>query len=236
MTVDINFFSANELGDRCAEEASKKDPKRRDDRFCYELVKRAFGLEDGEALNRTYSIYVKIWSKSWIRNPQQFDSQSYTAEDFIHMAFFKVYTEIKGSRFASFPLLNPFLSYLHTTLVRLVAEYLRRQKGRQELNTSNTDEALPDWFENFPSIYDLSNDVEKRDIMRQIRERIYVLLPAEKDQQLLKCRAEGMTRAEIVAAYPEWWPDENAVRVDWQRICRKLGNDPGLRGLGNDLL
>ena len=68
MTIELNYFSSNDLANRCTEEASKKDAKRRDDRFCYELVRRAFGLEDHDALDYVFNIYVKIWSncRSWL--------------------------------------------------------------------------------------------------------------------------------------------------------------------------
>ena len=147
MTADMNFFSAQDLSLRCAEEASKKETKKRDDRFCYELVRRAFGLEDGEALDRVFNIYMKVWSQYWIWNPSQFDSQAHTAEDFLSITFSKVYYEIKGNRFADFPLLNPFLAYLHKTLRHVVAEYLRRQKVREKIDSYNTDDDFSDLLE-----------------------------------------------------------------------------------------
>lgn len=235
MTVNIDSYSVADLGGRCAEEASKRDAKKRDDRYCYELVRRAFGLQDGDALNQVFNVYVKIWSKFWIRDPRQFDSHPLTADDFISITFNKVYSEIKGDRFVDFPLLNPFLAYLHITLRRVVAEYLRRQKGREEINSSNTDEDKPDPIDNISDDDNPSDEVEKRDLKQKIYGRVRLILPDEKVWALFQCRINGMSRAEIIAAFPHWWPDENTVRVDWQRILRKLGSDPGLGGLLDDL-
>lgn len=236
MTVDVRAFSDDDLSRRCAEEASKKDAKKRNDSFCYELVRRAFGLEEEEAMRHVYYIYVHIWSTRWIRNPHQFDSHPLTAADFIHIAFNKVRLEIKGRPFANFPLLNPFLAYLHTTLVRVVAEYLRKRKGREEINSSDTDEDKLDPRDNIPSADDPSDEVENRDLKQKIRERIKFLLPEEKDWTLYECWSNQMSRADIVAAFPNWWPTEDSVRKDVQRIVhRKLGSDPILRDLLDQL-
>ena len=66
MTTLFPQMSLDHLTDRCKEESAKRDASKRDDRFCYELVRRAFGLDDQDALNRVFNIYMAIWSQFWI--------------------------------------------------------------------------------------------------------------------------------------------------------------------------
>lgn len=231
--MDPQHVSLEDLADNCAEESSKRDPQSRDDRYCYELILRAFGLEDHEALGFVLTIYKSVWSKFWIRDDPIFNSDVFTADDFKSIAFFRVYQQIKGADFHNaFAALNPFLSYLRVTLVRTVAAYIRSPEGQRRYVHSNPDEESGDMFEQFPASSNPSREVEKKLHRQAIEQRIRFLLPDEKDWFVFECWLnQRLSRAEIVREFVTRWNeekdtfDENAVRVTLQRIRRRLMKD-----------
>ncbi len=238
MTMELDLVPPAQLAQRCAEESSRRNPQQRDDRFCYELIRRAFGLEDEFALGFVFDIYMTVWSKFWIRDAQSFEAQMVTADDFKSITFQKVYRQLKGAPFNSFTSLNAVLAYLRKTLARTIAEYNRSLAARQPIARVRSADAedQPDSEEIIPSAENVSEDAEKKLIWEKIEGRVYFLLPDEHDQVLFDCWAkQQLSRAEIVSEYGHMWPDENAVRVALQRIRRHLLKDVILRALLKDI-
>ncbi len=238
MNMELDIVPHGHLAERCAEESSRRDSRQRDDRFCYELIRRAFGLEDEVALGFVFNIYITIWSKSWIRDTQSFESHAVTADDFKSITFQKVYSQLKGAPFSSFTSLNAVLAYLYKTLARTIAEYNRSLAARQSVARAHpaVDEDRPDAEENIPSAENVSEDAEKKLTWEKIEHRVYFLLPDKNDQVLFDCWAkQQLSRAEIVSEFGQIWADENAVRVALQRIRRHLLKDVTLRDLLNDI-
>lgn len=231
MNTEVYPLTSDRLALRCAEESSRRDPQSRDNRFCFELVRRAFGLEDNYALGLVLSIYRDVWSRFWIRDAASFETQAITADDFKSIAFQKVYHQIKGNRFSSFSSLNAVLAYLRKTLVRTVAAYYRSLEARQQFVPSTLENGT-DSLENIPSMDNPGEEAEKNLTWQAVEQRVYVLLPNEPDRILFGCWArQSLSRAEIVSQFGAHWPDENAVRVALQRIRRRLVKDAVLRDL-----
>lgn len=236
MNPELPMFSPDQLSDRCAEEASKKDARNRDDQYCFELIRRAFGLEDNYSLSLVLNIYKTIWTKSWVRNPQMFDTHPVTTDDFKSIAFFKVYQQIKGGHFDSFPSLNSVLFYLNKTLVRVIAAYYRSLEMRQYRKTVNETPDAPDPLEYTASSENLSQDVERNLAWQDVQKRVDFLLPHEADRTLFDCWAkQNLSRAEIIQTYGRFWANENEVRVALQRIQRRLFKDTLLHDILKDL-
>src|SRR5829696_6517365 len=129
--MEINPIPTDVLAHQCAEEALKKHAANRDDNFCFELVRRAFGLDDHFALGFVFDIYKDVWSRFWVRTPNIFDSQVLTVDDFKSIAFARVYNQVKGSAFDGFTSLTALLAYFHITLARTIAQYLRSPSAKQ---------------------------------------------------------------------------------------------------------
>jgi hypothetical protein len=239
MTTELSHYRDDELAARCEEEASKKIHQNRDDRFCYELIKRAFETKEEYTLGLVLNIYRNIWSKSWIRNPASFDSHANTADDFKNEAFFNVYRSIcrKNVEFdALFKSLSSFLAYLYTTLVRLIAEDLRTHPLEHRSPSLEKEDDLPE-TERFRAENDTAEEAEREVILKQVDDRVRALLPNEPDKILFDCWIhQDMSRSEIVREYRSYWSDENAVRVALQRIRRRLHQDPTLYQLLQSLV
>jgi hypothetical protein len=233
MGTELHHFSLEALADNCIQESSKKNPQSRDDRFCYELVLRAFGLEDHEALGLVLTIYKSVWSRFWIVDEPVFNAYVFTADDFRSIAFFKVYQQTKGSDFHSaFTALNPFLAYLRITLVRTVAAYIRSPDARRRYVHSKPEQEVADMLEQIAAPDNPSHEVEKNLQRQAIEQRLHFLLPDEKDRFLFDCWLNRkLSRSEIVREFVARWDeekntfDENAVRVALQRIRRRLMKD-----------
>lgn len=234
--IDLSFFATEVLAQNCAEESSKKQVASRDDRFCFELLRRAFGLDDHSALGYVLNIYKDVWSRFWVHNTHVFDNQVVTVDDFKSIAFARVYQQLKGSAFDGFSSLTPLLAYMKVTLVRTVAAYLR-SSASQQWRVNLTGDNDSDLLENLPADDNPRVESEKNVIRQEVDARILQLLPDENDRLLLDLSwSQNLSRADIVAAYPTIWESEDAVRVALQRIKRRLYKDPGLADLLKGLL
>lgn len=174
MNEQLHLLPSSHLASRCVEETSRRDRQSRDERFCYELVKRAFELEDHDALGFVLNIYKDVWSKFWIRDAQAFESRAITMDDFKSVAFLKVYHQLKGGNFDSFPSLNAFLSYLRTTLIRTVAEYYRSTEARHSSihSVNGADEEATVLLERIASNDNTSERAEKNIMWQEIEKRV----------------------------------------------------------------
>ena len=105
--MKLDHFPTDDLASRCAQESSKQLNMSRDDRFCFELLRRAFGMEDHYALGHTLNIYKDVWSRRWVHDTYLFENQFVTMDDFKSIAFYQVYDRLKGGGFDSFPSLSP---------------------------------------------------------------------------------------------------------------------------------
>ena len=196
-----NTIPTDVLANRCAEESSKKRAVSRDDQFCFELVRRAFGLDDHYALGHVLNIYKDIWSRFWVRDVYAFETEALTVDDFKSIAFMRVYHHVKGTAFDGFSSLTPLLAYFRVTLARTIAHYLRSSKGRQNVTQYLNDDDADDVLENIPSPENSSADAEKKIIQQEIDKRIAYLLPDEDDRLLFDLHyKQSLSRAEIVAA------------------------------------
>ena len=228
MNVELQHVPHNHLAERCAEESTRREAQQRDDRFCFELIRRAFGLEDHDALGYVFQIYISVWSWFWIRNVAAFETHALTADDFKSIAFQKVYRQLKGGSFNSFSTLNAILAYLRTTLVRTIAEYYRSLEAQYAQKSDDID--MQEAEEYIADDENVSEQTEKKLAWEAIEQRIAFLLPDQADRILFICWAKQQrSRSEIVSEFGMYWEDEDAVRVALQRIRRHLYKDPSLR-------
>ncbi len=235
--MEIDLIPTDDLANRCVEESLKKQPARRDDNFCFELVRRAFALDDHYALGHVLTVYKDVWSRFWIRDANLFDTQSLTIDDFKSIAFMLVYQHLKGKAFDGFSSLIPLLAYFRVALVRTVAQYLRSSKHKQLLWQLTLNDDPNELLETIPAPENPRVESEKNIVRQEVEKRIAYLLPDENDRLLFDCWAkQNLSRSEIVAVYSHIWGNENAVRVALQRIRRRIINDPPLNDLLGELL
>jgi hypothetical protein len=244
MDEDVRSFPADLLAQLCAEKSFKRantssaGKRGNVDNSCFELIRRAFKLEDGYCLGLVLDLYRRIWSKLWIRNPYLFEQTPLTADDFTSISFMNVYRLFRGDGFDSFHSLGPFLVYLRRALVRTIAEYNRAVRSRPTRVENSLDSSDSDPIEQIAAEDNLQKDVEDNLLRQAIEERIAVLFPDPKDRFFFDCWAkQDLSRAEIVEEYVTRWQDADPtfdvddVRVTLQRIRRHLLKDPILRKL-----
>jgi hypothetical protein len=241
MIPDPVSISADDLAERCAAKSFRKPQQGvadAADRYCFELLRRAFGREDDACLAHVLRLFRDRWSRLWIRNPTAFERHPLTADDFTSMTFAKVYRLYRGEKFAAFDSFGPFLAYLRKALVRTIAEYNRSAMSQQARTRSDSDTDDLELFEQIAGDDRLQDEVEDKLLWQQIERRVEARLPDEKDRFFFDCWAKyDLSRAEIVREFRRRWPDdgaafdENAVRVALQRLRRHLLRDATLLSL-----
>jgi DNA-directed RNA polymerase specialized sigma24 family protein len=237
MDSEIQALSADLLAQRCAERPphTRQPAPTAADRYCLELLRRAFGGTDEYALGLVLDLYQRVWSRQWIRDAAAFDHQAQTADDFRNIAFFNVYETLKGTDLSGFTSLTPFLSYLYKSVIRTVAASFRSKRSRQaQVRPDDTQDTQ--YWEQIAADQDVHGEVEKKLLWQSIEQQIATILTDEKDRFLFECRAkQDLSRAEIVREFTARWPDltfdSESARAALQRIHRHLVKDKKLRAL-----
>ena len=216
-------MSDQSLYDRCLEETQQwRRRQQQDNRFCFELLRRAFD-ESQEAWLYAYSYCLERCRIFLYAHPSISlvdEPLDYLCNDVIVRIW-----RAKNQSFGDFNTLREFLQYLKRTAHNCVHDLLRGQGNRSVEQT----EHLAD-----PSatIFDLENVSEEfwqylfdalSEIARDDGEAIRYPMLLE-----LKYRL-GYKNQEIVERFPELWSDTNTIRVDRQRIFRHLQGDTELR-------
>ena len=212
-------YSVAELALRCQEETARfgrREPS--DDRFCFELLRRALGQGLSEAFGHVFRIYqAQVYA--WVLRDSRFVRTAETAEYFVNQALSNFYFALRGAKFARFPALANALAYLKMTTHSVITQFLRDSAAPPtEPEEAAAASGAPD-----PAL-------EQRLDAQALWERICAHLPDERSQHLAHCVfVQEMRPREIVRAFPQQWQSEREVTVALYRIRVALRADPELR-------
>jgi hypothetical protein len=210
------------LAGRCREETDKfARRERHDDRFCFELMRRAFAEGVHEAFTHIFQIY-EPQVLSWVRRDTRLIRTGETAEYFANQALTNFYFALRGPRFARFPSLQKVLSYLKVAAYSVVTQYLRDHAPPFTLHTPD-DEMVAET---------LASAAEPDERMRaaELWARVCALLPEANSRLLARCTfVLGMKPREIARAYPGRWESERDITLALYRIRQVLRADKELR-------
>ena len=215
-TLDLPY-----IYDRCLEETQKyRLRQKQDDRFCFELLRRAFN-DTQTAWMYAYSYCVRICRVFLYTHPNIShidESLDTLCNDIITRIW-----QVKRGQFGDFDNLPAFLQYLKRTTHNYLIDLQRNQSRQLDVDIDlfpdehfvmEAPEANNEFWEYlFSSVRTIARD---KDELRR-----YPILME------LKYRY-GYKNQEIVENYPELWSDTNTIRVDRQRIFRHLQNDERL--------
>ena len=215
--MDLEKESVIILAERCRQETEKYFQKKKSNPcYCYELFNKAFSENSDIALNFIYTIYrplVISWiqkhtfRKKIIRNEEElfFDSMS-------HFVF-----ALKQRSMESFPSLSHILSYLCKCVHSVITAISRKYPVSERSFDENCNIAYED-------------NVDEKILLKQAWNRIEELLENPKEQLLARLiYTQNLKPRQILKEYPQMWQDTNEIRVDYQRIKRKLQKDDVLK-------
>jgi hypothetical protein len=218
--MTLASLTVDELAQRCAAETGKFARREAgDDRFCFELLRRALADGVSEAFTRAYQIYERR-VLGWVLGHSRFAQTGESADYFVSAAWSTFYFALRGAKFAGFPSLAQALAYLKLCVHTTIAQYIRDQRPAAAAALEDAPEAAH------------TPDLGARAAAGEIWRRIERALPDEQDRLLARCVfAEDLMPRQVIAAHPGRWRDERAVSLEIYRIRRALRNDAELRRL-----
>jgi hypothetical protein len=217
--ADVQGASVAELALRCQDETirfSRREPT--DDRYCFELLRRALLNRQEDAFSHIFTIY-QSQVLAWVQRDSRFAQSGESAEYFANQALSTFYFAVRGEKFARFPTLQNALAYLKMTTHSVVSQFLRDHAP----TTYDEDDELLQTGSQDPAL-------EQRLDAQALWERICQLLPDQRLRHLAHCVfVQEMRPREIVRAFPSVWRSEREVTVSLYRVRVTLRSDPELR-------
>jgi DNA-directed RNA polymerase specialized sigma24 family protein len=98
-----------------------------DNRFAYELFRRALVERDEAAWEQVYTSY-RFMVEHWVQRSSAFASSSESSDFFVNAAFTRFWQAITPARFAGFATLAGLLAYLQRCARCVVIDYVRSHK------------------------------------------------------------------------------------------------------------
>ena len=219
--MELSEWPVVRLAEYCKKETEKYFLKKKSNScYCYTLFCRAFAEDSSTALNYLYTIYrplVMDWiNKHTYRNAIQCDDSELFFDSMSRFIF-----AMKQHNLEQFPSLAHVLSYMRKC-VHSVITNLRRKAGvpAEPLDENLTAAAVH------------RDSLDEQILLKESWQRIEQVLIDGKELLLARLLfTQNLRPREILKEFPGQWQDTNEIRVDCQRIKRKLRKDKILLSL-----
>jgi DNA-directed RNA polymerase specialized sigma24 family protein len=222
--INLDDFSLISLARRCQEESQRFFQRLAfDQRYCYELFRRAIVLRINQAWELLYTQYAPQ-VQGWVERHAAFRTSGEDAFYFVNLAFEKMWAAVNPQKFAQFPDLKSLLRYLQMCVHSVMIDHARArsQPGEREAAAVETVDAERA----------ILADERRQELWRLVQERLHNL----REQRLIYYRfvLDLMPRT-ICQRFPDDFPKVDEVYVMLQNIIARLRRDPNLRKfLGED--
>jgi hypothetical protein len=125
MFEEINRLAVDELAHRCRQETSNYFKHHaHDDRYCFELFRRAIQEQDHDAWDVICIQYQSLVT-GWVSQHSGFESSGEEVEYFVNGAFGKISGTLSAEKFQSFSDLGYLLRYLKMCVHSVITDYNR---------------------------------------------------------------------------------------------------------------
>src|SRR5262249_48229104 len=112
----------NDLARHCQEETIRfKQRLEHDDRFCFELLRRALQFMQNDAFTAVFPIY-EPQALAWAKSDSRLAATGQSAEYFVNGAFGAWYFALRGPKFEKFASLQKILAYLQVTIYSAIRQ------------------------------------------------------------------------------------------------------------------
>ena len=216
--MSLNSWTVEDIAEHCRQHIEKYRHRLNHDlSYCLELFRRAFEEKSEEAFRLLYQTYVGL-IYHWVYHHPYFSSLEMPADYYVADSMSHFFLTVQGNfeRFKSVPAI---LSYWQKCVNTVVLNH-----GRKKQVSTVPIEKIKKYAEEV--------DLDERLVQTATWQRVESLLPEYKDRLLARLVfVQALKPKEIVEHYSAIWPQTNDVRVDRQRITRRLGSDSVLRQL-----
>ncbi|MBA3533938.1 MAG: sigma-70 family RNA polymerase sigma factor [Ardenticatenales bacterium] len=224
ISLQPELMDVDVLSTTCQEESSKffRDEER-DDRFCYELFRRALKLRNQHAWGALWNNYRNLVS-GWLRKSSGFDSMTLTMDELITLSFERFWYAMSDpasfDRFASLPSL---LQYLRTCCASTITDHLRRHTRERFL--TDIDDAY----------YLASNEKPEHQLIEHEEQqrfwrKIQGLLNDDQEEALIQSYfLLGLKPRQIHKKYSHLFPDIQDVYRVKRNIMNRFRRDNDLK-------
>lgn len=217
--VTVRSMSVEELAERCRQETARRG----DDRFCYELLRRALAERDEAAWAKVYAQYevlVRFW---FVKHSYFHLVKSEGIETLVNEVFTRLWQAIDPTSFKiEFPTVPSVTAYLqrcvHTTIMNAYRQLERDRRRAQafgQLSTAKTHASSPEAI--IVDAAALWTVVAQE--LDDPRERLLILLRYR----------NGLTPSDIVTRYPDQFDNVNEVYRIKRNVLSRLGRSAALR-------
>lgn len=215
--MEFDRESVDNLAERCKQETEKYFQQMKNDPcYCYELFSRAFSSDSDKALHYLYVIYRPLVI-SWIQQHPYYKKITSSVDELFFDSMSHFILAIKKRSIKDFPSLSHILTYLrkcvHSEIITIRRKYTAIES---------------DFNENCIMPYE--DDLDEKIISKQAWNRIEEFLKDPKELLLARLVfLQHLKPSHIHKEFPHLWQDTNEIRVDRQRIMRKLQKDDVLK-------
>jgi hypothetical protein len=209
------------LRHRCAEQTERFFRKEEhDDRYCFELFRRAFVDGSEQAWEMVYAQYHALvaW---WVKAHKRFESTGEEVQYFVNGAFMSLSQACTPGNFGRFPNLQRLLSFLKACVHTAILGYIRDIAGPPTVK-------LPEelFGKNGSPIEGNLLQQEWRD---EFWHSVNTRLNNEPERLVVEyCFILGLKPRELYAQFPGVFGDVREIYRLKQNLLERLGRDPDL--------
>lgn len=216
MADQPNRMDVNDLVDACQQESGKffrDEPT--DDRYCYELFRRALKDRNEYAWQALWETYRNL-VMGWVRSTSGYDSTNTPLDELVTMSFEKFWKAFKNKSFDDFPTLQTLLQYLRLCCASTVTDRLRRRRHDQLL--TDIDDAY----------YIASGHKPERIVMEEearhhFWQQVNTLLNDEQEELLIRSYfVYGFKPRQIHSRFPDSFPTVQDVYRVKRNVMNRL--------------
>lgn len=224
MNADVATLSLTGLRQRCARESERFFKRRdHDPRFCFELFRRAILHRNELAWEYIYLQYRPLVA-GWVGRHPLFPAVAEQMEDFILVAFEKMWKALTPTKFEAFSELKALLSYLRMCVHSAVVDAARK-KERDELLEQALAGSEP-WTEASNPDKGGQSRPEREEFWRWLSDR----LKNEKEKTIVYGSfVLALKPREVYAQYGDVFDSIEEVRRVKENVIARLRRDPELR-------
>lgn len=217
-----------QLAQRCAEETERFFGKRQapDNRFCFELFRRAFVEKSEAAWECVYQNYQPLVA-SWIREHPQLMLSGEEVDYFLNGVFTAMWRSCTAERFARFGELPSVLAYLKSCVHTVIFNHTRKQHPP----TTHMHEELIEQPGSPPTTHAVLDKMARAELWRLLDS----LLNSEKERMVLELHfINGLKPREIYETQEAHFANIQDVYRVKQNLLERLSRNESLRAFYED--
>jgi hypothetical protein len=220
----ISQLNLGRISQRCAEESQRFFKRQEyDDRYCFELFRRAFGQRESRAWDVIFTQYQPL-VLGWITRHPSFPSLGEDAEYYVNRAFERMFTAVTPEKFKGFADLRQLLRYLQMCTGSVIIDAVRRLEQADQIALDETEHIS----------HPEEVDVEDQVAANHQRTRFWAWLQTRlKDEQertvMYGCFVLDMKPRELCDAHQQTFTTVADVYRIKQNVLERLRRDPEVR-------